>query len=80
MTKAIDDLLRMAREEAGKKDSYSFLPEIIRSIEVIRNDPGAPQEERVRRARGLGRLVTESFDFSESPLGTAILLFLEGYI
>ena len=80
MTDAIDDLLKMAQEETGKKDSYPFLPEIIRSLEVIRDDPGAAQEERVRRARGLGRLVTESFDFSESPLGTSILLFLEGYV
>lgn len=73
MKKSIEVVLDDARREAGKPASYPFLPEIIESLEAIRDNPNAPKNRRVGMARALERLVMDNFAFSESPLGTAIL-------
>jgi hypothetical protein len=64
-----------AESAARSPNSYGFLPGIIKTLRVMLNDDTdtMSQRDRERRAGGLGRLVTDNFAFSESPLGTKLL-------
>ncbi len=73
MTARIEAALAKLRESAHGARPTVYLPEIIQSLEAMLENPGAPQERRVRMASALGRLVTEDYFFSESSLGGEVL-------
>jgi hypothetical protein len=79
MKKSLRDRIAAAileAESAAKKpNSYGYLPPIIESLRRILNDDAATMNERERHrsAGALARLITESFAFSESTLGTKLL-------
>lgn len=79
MRKRIEQLLKKVKRAGGKKGSYPFLPEIIQSLEVMRDSPNLSQERRAKMAGALGRLVTEDYRFSESSLGGEILKVVEEF-
>jgi len=68
-----------AEEEMEQPRSYPYLPEIVELLKKIEeintqemNQENVKQEVRVS-FRGVGRLVTEDYLFSESKLGIEIL-------
>jgi len=67
--------IREAESAAKKPNSYGFLPGIIKTLKVMLNDDTdtMSQKDRDRRVGGLGKLITDDFTFSESPLGTKLL-------
>jgi len=76
MKTRIDELLIEAKNASQSPGAYGFLPGIIKSLEAIQDElekDGPDPEILVKRVGGLGRLVTESYAFSESPLGTKLL-------
>lgn len=78
----IRDLIEESESELSGQDVYSYLPEIVETLELIheclenrRCDEGYQR----RLIGGLGRLVTENYGFSESELGNRILKFITEY-
>jgi hypothetical protein len=73
----IERLIEEAERERLQLGSYAYLPEIIatlRSLLVNVTEKGSIEEAVAQQvARGLGRLVTEDFRFSESALGGRLL-------
>jgi hypothetical protein len=71
----IDAAILEAESAARKPNSYAFLPPIIESLKrTLNDDPETmSQKDRDRRAGALAKLITQSFAFSESPLGTKLL-------
>lgn len=65
----------IAQAEAASEspDAYGFLPEIIESLKAMLAGTTMVSSERERLAGGLGRLITEDFNFSEGELGTMLL-------
>ena len=76
---SLDELIGRVQEAIGRKEPYIYLPEILESLQQIKAHPDASHDERLHRARGLGRLVLEEYACSESELGTHILDFLKEY-
>lgn len=73
MDKRIRELLLTvgaAEKEAG---AYAFLPDIANILEQMLEDIRAPEDVRTRLSRGLIRIVTDNYSFSESPLGRDLL-------
>lgn len=62
-----------AEEASQSPDAYGFLPVIIESLKAMLAGSTMNERERERMAGGLGRLVTEDFNFSESQLGSLLL-------
>ncbi len=77
MNKALKDGIASAIREAETAGTvpgaYAFLPEIIESLKAMQSSSTMTSAERERLAGSLGRLVTEDYAFSESPLGTRLL-------
>ncbi|KDA54436.1 hypothetical protein EG19_12025 [Thermoanaerobaculum aquaticum] len=72
----IQGLIAKCKVAAKQPAAYGFLPDIIGELEDIKSEleKDQPNPERLLLwARGLGRLVTDSYAFSESPLGTELL-------
>lgn len=76
MKTKIKRLLTLARTTAQEPGSFGLLPDIIKILESIQteleNDKPNP-EFLTQKARALARVVTDSYNFSESFLGTELL-------
>jgi hypothetical protein len=53
--------------------SYPYLPEIMKSLEMMESGFSLSRERRAKMAGALGRLITEDSAFAESPLGSKLL-------
>lgn len=77
LLESIDNALVICINEQQKEGSYEYLPGIIRSLEKIRDiiyyRQKYEKEQRKKTAAALGRLIMESYSFSESELGTMLL-------
>ena len=81
--KRINELLQEAREAAKSPDAYGLLPDVIRIMEILQNklESDSPDLDAIVRGAGaLGRVVTDSYSFSESPLGSKLLDFVNEII
>ncbi len=72
------ELISKCKAAAERPGAYSFLPignlqEIQREFERESSDPRL----LLKMAGALARLITESYAFSESPLGTELLDFAD---
>ena len=79
MQTRISLVLSQARRASLAQDAYSFLPEIIKALEVMECGTSLARERRERMAGGVGRLVTEDMRFAESPLGSSILTIADDF-
>lgn len=78
----LEDVIELCISQSEKPESYPFLPEIIETLELIRSclESGDCEKEQSQQwLRGLGRLITEDYSFSESELGTLLLDFTSGF-
>jgi regulator of sirC expression with transglutaminase-like and TPR domain len=76
MKKRLLDILLRAKAAKEKSDVYAYLPEIIKTVEAIQDEleSDSPNKLKIHQfLKGLGRLVTESYNFSESALGQDLL-------
>ena len=76
MRDRIADLLAEARMASQQPNAYGLLPDIIDILEKIEAElekESPDPETLIRGAGALGRVVTDSYRFSESPLGTKLL-------
>lgn len=83
MKNRITELLALVRSTSQSPNAHRFLPYVIKSLETMLDNfsDGDPDPETlVREAGGLGRLVTDDFAFSESPLGTDLLKLVSDII
>lgn len=81
--KRINELLQEAREAAKRPDAYGLLPDVIKIMEMLQHklESDSPDLEAIVRGAGaLGRVVTDSYSFSESPLGSKLLDFVNEII
>ncbi len=69
----IEAALAKLRESEHGARATVYLTEVIQSFEAMLENLDAPQERRARMVSALGRLVTEDYAFSESPLGREVL-------
>ncbi len=72
-------LMTEVKVESQRPSSFGLLPEIIQVLARIQNefDKGIPDSQHlVEGASALGRLVTDSYVFSESPLGDKLIQFV----
>lgn len=82
----VKELINKSKKEIKKKDSYSYLPEIILSLESLSKLIDAKDNEKIlctkrqNVASALERLITEDINFAESKLGKELLLFTESVI
>lgn len=70
------ELLQIAIETNQDPNAFYLLPDIIATLKDIKKrlDEGTLDSTKANDiAAGLGRLVTDSYDFSESHLGTTLL-------
>ncbi|TFH33114.1 MAG: hypothetical protein E4G99_11910 [Anaerolineales bacterium] len=68
--------------QPGGQASYPYLPEIIETLEAMHagmTSAVIDKDMKERWVRGLGRLVTENYTFSESELGALLLDFITEY-
>ncbi len=76
MENRIVELLVLVKSASQGPNVHRFLPYIVKSLEVMLDSfsDGDPDPEiLIREARGLGRLVTDDYSFSESTLGQKLL-------
>ncbi len=76
METKVREIIAECKAAAKRPGAFGYLPGIVRTLEAIHSelqksefDPGT----LVMLAGGLGRLVTDSYAFSESPLGGKLL-------
>lgn len=72
----ISELLCDVRVASERQDAYGLLPDVISVLEQIQIHLEAtpPNQHLLARGAGaLGRVVTDSYEFSESELGTRLL-------
>ena len=69
----LDKVIDAVREEQKITDSYAFIPEIIEILEFMKKRIDANNDEKNKIIGGIGRIVTDSFTFSESKIGGRIL-------
>ncbi len=79
MRARITKLLREAATAQAEPDPYGFLPGIIETLKVIRENQDISDNERRKLSGGLGRLVLEDFEFADSSLGTALLMLADDF-
>lgn len=79
MRARIEAALAKLRESAHGARPTVYLPEIIQSFEAMLDSLDAPKERRARMAGAVGRLVTEDYVFSESPLGGEVLGIVDDF-
>jgi hypothetical protein len=76
LIKRINTLIQKSENESHKPNAYRYLPEIVETLKSMRellDNRDFDNEKRQILVRGLGRIVTDDFQFSESPLDTNIL-------
>ncbi|MCR4408593.1 MAG: hypothetical protein NUW24_17015 [Anaerolineae bacterium] len=76
MKTKVRDLIAECKAAAERPGAYGFLPDIIGELEDIQSELEKDEPDPnilLVWTRGLGRLVTESYAFSESPLGGKLL-------
>jgi len=76
MITKIGELIAECKDAAERPGAYGFLPDIIGELEDIQCELEKEEPDSCLlsfRAGGLGRLVTDSYAFSESPLGGRLL-------
>lgn len=74
------ELLTEARVASERQDAYGLLPDIIFVLEQLQAYLEAPLPDKhlvVQGAGALGRVVTDSYVFSESELGTRLLQLVD---
>ena len=79
----LEKTMRFLDEEIlQRRGEGDFLPIVRRSLAEIKASLEGPLpdvERRKKAAGGLGRIVTDDYEFSESELGGKILGFLDKY-
>ncbi|MBT5019030.1 hypothetical protein OAF42_03140 [Planctomicrobium sp.] len=80
MKKKYEQLIDRTRSAANEKNAYAFLPTIANTLESLFKSKDASKETRERMARGLDRLVTDNYEFSESELGIVLLDFANDFV
>ena len=78
----LEEVIELCISQSEKPELYPFLPGIIETLELIRSclESGDCEKEYSQQwLRGLGRLITEDYSFSESELGTLLLDFTSGF-
>ncbi|MCP4546773.1 MAG: hypothetical protein GY835_09955 [bacterium] len=73
MRTRIRELLGKLRQAELEGTTFPYLQEVVESLEAMQDSVEEPRERRVKMVGAVGRLVTEDFTFSESPLGGEIL-------
>lgn len=76
------ELIQVCKAKLEMQDSYAYLPDIVEILLEINAciEKGDCADEYQRKLlRGFGRLVTESYEFSESTLGKRLLQFATDY-
>jgi hypothetical protein len=77
MEERITEMIVDLREMMEGGDNRPFIPPIIETLEAMlacfENDE-TDQKTLKYLTSGLGRLVTDDFEFSESPIGNKLLL------
>ena len=76
MKDKITALLLQTIDASQRSDAHWLLPYVIKSLQAMQNsfaEGSLDPECLLRNAGGLGRIVTDDFAFSESPLGTKLL-------
>lgn len=76
----IAELLRDTRDASERQGAYGLLPDIISVLEQIQACLEIAQPDNCFLAQGagaLGRVVTDSYEFSESELGTRLLKLVD---
>ena len=76
MKEKVTELIIKCKAAAEHPGAYGFLPDIIEELEDIRSELEKEKPDPnmlLAWTRGLGRLITESYAFSESPLGGELL-------
>lgn len=80
----INKIIKELESQSEKENSYPYMPEIIATLKKMLNSFGtgevANKKFREGVLGGLGRLVTEDYNFSESELGYKILEIGEQYL
>lgn len=74
------ELLSDARAASESQGAYGLLPDIVAILEKLLTHLAAPQSDKflLRQGAGaLGRVVTDNYEFSESPLGTRLLQLVD---
>ena len=82
LEKRSEELIESCNAYLEKQGSYPYLPGIIETLELIRSclESGDCEKEQSQQwLRGLGRLITEDYSFSESELGSLLLDFTSGF-
>jgi len=67
----IDEAIKWAEREMKQPSAYGYLPDIVAELKDIKNNMHDNEKCKLY-ASGLGRLVTEDYNFSESELGTLL--------
>ena len=75
----ISEAIRSAEEANRAPGAYGMLPQIIDALKKMLEGRVTSLEERTRLSGALGRLVTDDYQFSESPLGTLLLQIADEY-
>lgn len=71
--KRIAEAIEAAREANKPPAAYPYLSAIIEVLSQMENNVHADLESRTKMSGALGRLVTEDYAFSQSPLGNDLL-------
>lgn len=80
MKKKYEQLIDRTRSAANEKNAHASLPTIANTLESLFKSKDASKETRERMARGLDRLVTDNYEFSESELGIVLLDFANDFV
>ncbi len=75
MKEKIERTLVLTQTANSKPNSHWLLPHVIRSLEVMLQSIHKKEDpiSLVREARGLGRIISDDYLFSESELGGRLL-------
>jgi hypothetical protein len=68
LKKRILDALSECKAESQKSNSFGYLPVVIETLEEMEKAISKPKKVREKMMSGFGRILTEDFKFSESPL------------
>jgi hypothetical protein len=75
----IKKLLAEVERAEALPGAYPYLPDIAKVLKAMLDNVNASPDRREKIAGGLGRIVTESYDFSESVLGGRILRLADDF-
>jgi hypothetical protein len=87
MIERIRKLQAKIKRETEIPNSYSFLPELYEYLELLeaimlkgKIHPRYAKDEREKIAGGMGRIITENYEFSESKLGEDLLRIADEFV